>query len=294
MGKYVKFLLLMLFMGGINSSCSENSVTGEDPTAILDSNTTENATENTTENTTDDTKGSTTTKVIFEDNFDQTTGLPDPSKWVLCPKMAGVPWANYLSGSNDQAYVKNGLLVVTGEKVNGVYKSGGIQTKGKVEFTYGKVEVRARFKSVQGGWPAIWMMPVTNSWPDDGEIDIMEEVSKQTICYQTVHSYYLNKLGKTDPIRQTTEFFNVDQFNTYAVDWTPEKLEFSINGKVTFSYPNLHLTDEATMKQWPFKRPFYIILNYALGGSGTWPGVITDSELPGNMEVDWVKVTQTT
>ena len=46
------------------------------------------------------------------------------------------------------------------------------------------------------------------------------------------------------------------------------------------------------MKQWPYNKPFYLILNCALGGAGTWPGIITDSELPARMVVDWVKVTQ--
>ena len=232
--------------------------------------------------------------VIFEDNFDQTNGLPDPAKWSLCTKMAGVPWANYLSQSHDQAYVKDGMLVLKGEKVNGIYKCGGIQTRGKVEFTYGKVEIRARFKSAQGGWPAIWMMPVTNAWPHDGEIDIMEEVSNKTYCVQSLHSNYINKLGYWDnPKRQFFGPFKVNEFNTYAINWTSEKIDFYINGTFTFSYPNLHLADEATLKQWPYNKPFYLILNYALGGPNTWPGTITDSELPGIMEVDWVKITNT-
>ena len=46
------------------------------------------------------------------------------------------------------------------------------------------------------------------------------------------------------------------------------------------------------MMQWPFDADFYLILNVALGGEGTWPGVITDSELPACMEVDWVRVTE--
>ncbi len=53
-----------------------------------------------------------------------------------------------------------------------------------------------------------------------------------------------------------------------------------VNGITTLVYPNLHLTDENVKKQWPFDTSFYLILNYALGGAGTWPGVITDSELP--------------
>jgi beta-glucanase (GH16 family) len=132
---------------------------------------------------------------------------------------------------------------------------------------------------------------MNDGWPSCGEIDIMEQVSYETDAHQTVHTHYANDLGKIDPLRSITKPFNAGQFNTYGINWTPEMVQFTINGQVTFSYPNMHLSNEAAMKQWPFNKPFYLILNFALGGQGTWPGTITDSELPANMEVDWVRVT---
>jgi hypothetical protein len=297
MKKNLYFLLLMLFIVGINTACSEDSVTAQYPEQPAAVNTTTGSTTNssTTDSTTigDGSTKTTAGSVIFQDEFNQTSSIPDQSKWVLCPKLPGVAWGNYLSESYDQAYVKDGLLVVKGEKVNGVYKAGGIQTAGKVSFTYGKVEVRARFKTAQGGWPAIWLMPanMNDGWPSCGEIDIMEQVSYETDAHQTVHTHYANDLGKIDPLRSITKPFNVGQFNTYGINWTPEMVQFTINGQVTFSYPNMHLSNEAAMKQWPFNKPFYLILNFALGGQGTWPGTIADSELPANMEVDWVRVT---
>lgn len=232
--------------------------------------------------------------IIFEDSFNQTSSVPNPKKWVLCPKLEGVPWANYLSGSYNQAYVENGKLILKGEKVNGIYKAGGIQTKGRVEFTYGKIEVSAKIKTAQGAWPAIWMMPANNNygWPADGEIDIMEQVSHSAVVQQTVHTYYTTVLKQTTPAHSATKSFNLNKFNTYAVEWTAAKIEFSINGVSTFTYPNLKLSNESTLKQWPFYTPFYLILDLALGGPGTWPGVINDSELPAYMEVDWVRITK--
>lgn len=234
-------------------------------------------------------------RVIFEDNFDQSSSIPDTAKWVLCPK--GTPaWARYLSESYDQAYVKDGKLVLVGEKINGVYKTGGVKTQGKVEFKYGKVEVSARFaKSSKGGWPAIWMMPSAPTypgWPACGEIDIMEQLNHDKIVYQTIHNHYKNTLGNNTPKPTVTAPYNQGGFNVYALDWTKDALTFSINGVVKLTYPNLHLADESVKKQWPFDAPFYLILNQALGGAGTWPGAITDSELPAIMEIDWVRVTQ--
>jgi beta-glucanase (GH16 family) len=232
-------------------------------------------------------------KVIFEDNFEQTDRIPNSTKWSLCPNKTAA-WAKYLSSSYDQAYVENGKLILKAEKVSGIYKTGGIQTKGKFDFTYGKVEVNARFITAKGAWPAIWMMPTdrTGEWPTCGEIDIMEQLNHDNYVYQTIHNHYKNDLGFTTPTPTKTISYNVNQFNTYAIEWSSEKIVFSVNGIVSFTYPNLHLTDEVIKKQWPYNKSFYLILNCALGGAGTWPGVITDSELPASMEVDWVKVSQ--
>lgn len=232
--------------------------------------------------------------IIFQDDFNQSDPIPDSSKWVLCKKGSSA-WNTHMSESYDQAFVQDGKLVLIAEKVNGVYKAGGVESFGKVDFQYGKVEVSARFtKTAQGGWPAIWMMPsdpIYGGWPACGEIDIMEQLNHQGVVYQTIHSHYKNTLGIQIPIPTKISGYNRGQFNTYGLEWTSEALTFKINGITTLVYPNLHLADESTKKQWPFDAPFYLILNYALGGVGTWPGAITDSQLPAKMEIDWVKVT---
>lgn len=75
-----------------------------------------------------------------------------------------------------------------------------------------------------------------------------------------------------NPPRAGGGAYKENEFNLYTLEWTPEELTFLINGEETFSYPNMHLENEAEMKQWPFDVPYYLILNYALGGEGTWPG----------------------
>lgn len=236
-----------------------------------------------------------TETIIFQDDFNQTDSIPDRTKWTLCKKQTSA-WNKHMSESYDQAYVRDGKLVIVAEKVNGVYKAGGVESFGKADFQYGKVEVCARFtKTARGGWPAIWMMPakpIYSGWPACGEIDIMEQLNHDGIVYQTIHSHYKNTLGFQKPVPTKTVAYNKGQFNVYGVEWSPESLTFKVNGVTTLVYPNLHLADESTKKQWPFDAPFYLILNYALGGVGTWPGAITDSELPAKMEIDWVKVTK--
>ena len=235
--------------------------------------------------------------ILFLDNFD-TDGIPDPDKWVLSKK-AGSDWNDEMSESYDQAYVQDGKLILIAEKIDGEYKAGGIETNGKFDFTFGKVEVRARIKShPDGAFPAIWMMPkkfIYNNWPNCGEIDIMEHIKQDPFIYQTLHTHYTYTLGIKNPPTSTTVTIDYADWNTYGIEWTEDKITFFVNDVATFSYPNLYLENEAEMQQWPFTKDssFYIILNMGLGGdrSDSWAGKIDDENLPAVMEVDWVKVT---
>ena len=234
--------------------------------------------------------------VLFEDNFD-VDGIPDPNKWVLCAKRTS-DWNDEMSESYDQAYVQDGKLMLIAEKVDGEYRAGGIETNGKFDFTFGKVEVRAKITQYpNGAFPAIWMMPrrfIYSGWPDCGEIDIMEHIRQEPHIHQTLHTHYTYTLGIKNPPTSKTTVCDYGDFNVYGVEWTADKLTFYVNGQETFSYANLHLADEATQRQWPFTKDasFYLILNMGLGGNaGSWAGAIDDDNLPAIMEVDWVKVT---
>ena len=165
----------------------------------------------------------------------------------------------------------------------------------KVGFKYGKLEVCAKFTSFQGGWAAIWLMPqerqypsVNNSYP--GEIDIMEQVSMDKIAQHSVHTHYTLDLGyDKNPPRNGYGEYRDGEFNIYGIEWTAEKIIFTVNGEETFSYPNLHLPNESLMQQWPFDVPYYLILNYSVGGEDAWPGPIDDRGLPAHMEVEYVR-----
>ncbi len=231
-------------------------------------------------------------ELIFEDNFDGTSFNTD--NWSYCTR--GNPaWKKYLVSNNPQTVrVENGTLIVSAIKNpdtsidNVPYLTGGIKTKGKVNIKYGKVEVRAKFKNGKGAWPAIWMMPEdgTGGWPACGEIDIMEHINNENIIYQTIHSHYANTLGiKNNPSKGSSVSFSKNDYNIYGIEWYPEKIDFTLNGIITFTYPRINTDKEG---QWPFNKSFYLILNQAAGGN--WAGKITDSELPFQMKVDWVKM----
>lgn len=236
--------------------------------------------------------------VLFMDDFD-VDGNPDPTKWVLCKK-AGSDWNDEMSESYDQAYVEDGKLILKAEKVGDEYKAGGIETQGKFDLTFGRVEVRARLSSYpNGAFPAVWMMPkspVYGGWPQSGEIDIMEHVKQEAAIHHTIHTHYTYDLNHKDPTNTAQVRCNFSEWTTYTLVKEEDKLTFLVNGQETFSYSNQHLENEAEMKQWPFtaENPFYLILNMGLGGDrdGSWAGPIDDANLPAILEIDWVKITK--
>lgn len=237
--------------------------------------------------------------IIFIDDFN-VNGIPNPNSWVLCQKSTS-DWCDEMSESYDQAYVEDGKLILKAEKIGNEYRAGGIESIGKVDFTFGRVEVRARIpRHPDGAFPAIWLMPqksapLYSSWPNGGEIDIMEHIRQEDVIYQTVHTHYTYDLNIKDPINSTSVTCNYEDWNIYAVEWTEDKITFFVNDQKTFSYENLKLANEEEMKQWPFTKDssFYIILNMGLGGNAdSWAGPIDDTDLPAIMEIDWVKVSK--
>lgn len=284
-------LLLTFMVATAIAGCASNTDSGiSDLTAQNVKNADENASEDIiSSEVTDDTEWT----VIFEDDFEGPSSVPDQDKWVLCERSKST-WARYLSESYDQAYQKDGSLYLVGELVDGEYKTGGIETRGKFDFQYGKVECRARFlRRPQGNHTGIWMMPAppAEQWPKSGEIDIMEHLNNESLIYETIHSWYSDDMGhKDDPRSQNEVTVNAEDWNTYGIIWTSESITFTVNGEEHFIYSNLHLDGDNAQWQWPFDHPFYIILSQSLGGKDTWEGEIVDSELPAIFEIDWIKV----
>ncbi|OYX84354.1 MAG: laminarinase [Flavobacteriales bacterium 32-34-25] len=130
------------------------------------------------------------TVLKFSDEFN-TDGAPDATKWTYDLGTGTDGWGNNeaqsYTNASDNVIVAGGSLKITAKKVGSSYTSARLKTEGKFDFTYGKVEVRAKLPVGGGTWPAIWMLGAdyaTNSWPACGEIDIMEEFH----VYKTVWS----------------------------------------------------------------------------------------------------------
>ena len=123
-------------------------------------------------------------RLVWSDEFEY-TGLPDAAKWSY--DVGGHGWGNkelqyYTERRKENARVENGLLIVEARRdgwEGHEYTSARLVSKGKGDWTYGRIEVRAKVPSGRGTWPAIWMLPTGKTygaWPNSGEIDIMEHV----------------------------------------------------------------------------------------------------------------------
>ena len=228
-------------------------------------------------------------KLLWEENFNDEK--IDASKWTKIPR-GGSDWNRFMSDYDSCYAVRNGKLVLTGmvnhhlKDDTARYLTGGVYTKDKVAFGFGRWEVRARLNGAKGAWPAFWLLPQGGTWPADGEIDIMERLNYDSIAYQTVHTTYTYTLGiKDNPKHGSTGKIDPSSFNTYAVELYADSLVFFINNIKTFSYPRIKTDKEG---QFPFsEHKYYLLLDMQLGGS--WVGKVNEEDLPVEMEIEWVR-----
>lgn len=233
-------------------------------------------------------------KVVWQDDFNNPE--LDTTKWTKIPPNKA-DWGKHMTSDPKCYAFEDGKIylkgIVNSDTISDPrpFLTGGIYTKGKFAFQYGKIEINAKLECAQGSWPAMWMLAEQNkfgNYPKNGEIDIMEHLNFDDIIYQTTHSYYTLELGhKNEPPHGGTAKIDISQFNTFGLEWYPDKLVFSLNGVETFIYPKVEGVDAS---QWPYDQPFYVLIDQQLGGS--WVGKINPEDLPVNMIVDWVKVYQ--
>lgn len=219
--------------------------------------------------------------------------------WSLC-KRGHADWVNTMSDDPRLIEVSKGTLklkgIVNDKKDDPApFLTAGLTSKGKFNFLYGKIQIRARFKSAQGAWPALWMLGENGTWPNNGEIDLMEHLNFDNIIYQTLHSKFTQttKYNKElHPNKGSVTQIDRDAWNTYGCEWSADKVTFTVNGKPSHSYPR---RPDLGKDQYPFQQPFYLILSMQIGGGwvnagGTKPSL--PQHYPAHLEVDWIKVFQ--
>jgi beta-glucanase (GH16 family) len=243
-------------------------------------------------------------KLSFHDEFDQAAkSPPDSTKWTA--EIGGKGWGNqelqYYTDSIENAFHNgNGSLVIRAKKLSAPlsltcwygpceYTSARLITKGKFEQKYGRFEARIKVPHGQGMWSAFWMLGNDIDrvgWPSCGEIDIMENIGKEPkTIHGTIHGpdYSADKsIGA--PFEIKTRF--ADDFHVFATEWSENKIEFFVDGK---RYKTLTPKNLPKGKKWVFDHPFFLLLNFAIGGP--WGGNPDHtSRFPQEMVIDYVRV----
>lgn len=243
--------------------------------------------------------------LVWSDEFNS-PGLPNSKKWAYDTERNSVGWWNgerqyYSSGRLENSRVQDGKLIIearrerlsTATDFGGQdYTSARLITRGLTSWTYGFWEIRAKLPCGLGTWPAIWLLGTGGRWPDDGEIDIMEQkgtsAGEKSQVLGTVHTKAYNWSGGTLGVAKgaSTALPNAcSAFNNYQMRWDADRIVIGVNGVEYFTYLNPNNGDRT---QWPFNAAQYLILNLAMGGD--LGGAIDNAQLPEQMEVEYVRV----
>lgn len=250
-------------------------------------------------------------KLVWSDEFDR-PGAPDPTKWTYEKGfIRNEERQFYTTDRRENARVEKGHLILEARheafpnpafkegatdwakaRKEAEYTSASLTTQRLRSFQYGKIEVRAKIPGGKGIWPAIWMLGDSRDkarWPACGEIDIMEFVShKPRVVHGTMHfakpgtdKDHASEGGKT-----LCDTLHSD-FHTYGIEWDEKSIVFSFDEKPYFTYQVDHAGIGADN---PFRKPFYLLLNVAVGGS--WGKDPDPKVYPQRMEIDWVRVSE--
>lgn len=236
--------------------------------------------------------------LVWSDEF-EVDGLPDAAKWGYDTGRNRQGWHNnelqyYARDRPENARVSGGRLLVTArrESLSAApdwggqrYTSARLLTRGLASWTYGHFEVRAKLPCGRGTWPAIWMLGTGGAWPDDGEIDIMEQVgSNPSRVFGSVHTRAGS--GGNAQGNATQVPTSCSQFHDYQMRWTADDIRFFVDGVEYHRYANPRTGRAA----WPFDAPQFLILNIAIGGD--LGGTVDDAVFPVTLEIEHVRVYQ--
>lgn len=238
----------------------------------------------------------TKTQLVMSDEFD-VNGAPNSTLWGYNIGTGSNGWGNnelqYYTDRSQNIKVEDGMLKITAlneSYLGSSYTSARILTKGKFQQQYGRIEARIKLPRGKGLWPAFWMLGAnsdTVAWPQCGEIDIMEYLgSNPTTVLGTVHGPgYSGGTAISKSYTLPNSRFDTD-FHIFGIEWDENYINYYVDD-VLYN----QITPEDVPGEWVFNKPFYIILNMAVGGN--LPGSPNaETSFPQTMYVDYVRIYQ--
>ena len=208
-------------------------------------------------------------------------------------------WGNnelqYYTSDKNNVFLSGGNLIIEAREENidrFKYSSARLTTKGKKEFTFGRVDIRAKLPKGKGVWPALWMLGVNISsvgWPACGEIDIMELIgSVPGTVHGTVH--YKSAIGNHTYTGGVVTLKSGDfsqEFHVFSIIWEKDSIKWLLNDKEFYRFTK----SMAENAPYPFNQPEFFLFNVAVGGN--WPGSPDQTTaFPQQMIVDYIRVFQ--
>lgn len=233
--------------------------------------------------------------LVWQDEFNTTT--LNTADWTYELGNNG-GWGNneLQSYRPENTFFSDGKLIIEARQENHggfQYTSSRIITRGKKEFKYGRIDIRAALPKGKGIWPALWMLGSnfqTTGWPACGEIDIMELIGSQPgTSHGTIHygaSTATHQQRTASKVLPNGEIF-FDAFHVFSLEWEENRIRWYVDDVV------FHEATPATIgaHPWPFNQNFFFIMNVAVGGN--WPGSPDGNTIfPQRMIVDYVRVFQ--
>jgi beta-glucanase (GH16 family) len=238
----------------------------------------------------------------FADEFDGKA--VDRARWRFDTSRNAEGWYNnelqyYADERPENSRVENGALVIEARREavprkrfpdSGNQRYTSAKLIARRDMGYGFYQIRAKLPCGRGAWPAIWLLPTGGTWPEQGEIDIMEMVGwDANVIHATLHSGKFNhRLGTQRGAEKRVETA-CTAFHDYQLDWSPEAISIGVDGRAYMRVVNDRPGDAGA---WPFTRPFQLILNLAVGGDWGGQKGVDDAAFPQAMIVDHVRYWQ--
>ena len=250
-------------------------------------------------------------RLVWADEFNQ-NGKPNPENWTYEQGFVRNQELQWYQPQN--AFCTNGFLIIEGRREqkpnphfqegsenwkhnrkNIEYTSACLITKGLHSWKYGRFEIKARIKTQDGLWPAIWFLGDKGQWPSNGEIDLMEFYDNSILanaCWGTLHQYNAEWDSTKTPLADFNDPDFESKFHIWKMDWDETSIKLYIDDRLLNTINLTKTINQNT--EWgsenPFHQPQYLLLNLAIGGNRG--GAPSKTEFPTQYEIDYVRVYQ--